>query len=366
VRVKNYLRIKDISNYKGIITLLLAFLFGTVALVLIKIVLNLGGLTNFLAVFVTATALIMYALVSYFSNQTSIEPETIGDNCYYLGFLFTLTSLSIALFQISQLDDDVTAYKELISGFGVALSSTIIGVFLRVMLMQGTNSLVASEREARLSLNKATSELRGVLALSIAEMKNFSIEISQILSETAHSIAKVAEEARDNQRSSISKETSNSLTMIEQKLSAVNNLIDSKLDDAALAVSRKIQDDMQIFANKSIQDSNSVISEIRADVQSANTNIQEFVKVLTASTNSLGGSIESAAKSAREFNLMADSSAKNLSNTLYSSINGLDQKASEIYLILQNIQKLSEKIELDQASFLKKAIIRLKGIINDR
>ncbi len=85
---------------------------------------------------------------------SALGAEVIGDNSYYLGFLFTLTSLAVTLYFVVDVaaEDRAFAHPEVISGFGVALVSTLVGVFIRVLMMQFRLDLVAREREQGSSL----------------------------------------------------------------------------------------------------------------------------------------------------------------------------------------------------------------------
>lgn len=361
VKERNTKRISEGTNLRELMTLGVAFSFGVASLIVIKIFAELGSATNLLAVVVTGSALIVYAAASYFSNQTKIEPETIGDNCYYLGFLFTLTSLSIALFQISQLDNDVIAYRQLISGFGVALSSTIIGVFLRVILMQGRHDLAAREREARLSLSKATSELRGALAESIAEMKSFSIEVTQVLSETATSIAKVAEDARNTQKNSITSETEKSLAAIEGKLTSVNELITKQLTDALTGITKTAGSEMRSFANNSVSESKAAVSELKSEIANTNDQITHLVAALTSSTKGLTNAVEEAIKSIDNFNSTTAKSTSAVAQDLGTTIKGLSDQSNDIHESLQKIKTLSRQIEKERANWFVRLWLRIKG-----
>ena len=115
-----------------------------------------------------------------------IEPETIGDNCYYLGFLFTLAALAYTLFQVA--DPSINGgtrvdIPEVISGFGLALSSTIAGVFLRVFLMQLRPDFVAKDREVRAEVNRAFGDFKKGMAVMLSQMKSYAVESVQFASE---------------------------------------------------------------------------------------------------------------------------------------------------------------------------------------
>lgn len=131
----------------------------------------------------SAAMIILYVAFAMFIGRIQIEPEMVGDNCYYLGFLFTLTSLSFTLSELAATGSDVDARTamigKVISGFGVALSSTIVGVFLRVVLMQIRPDVVARDREMHIELHESVRELRRQLSTSVVTMKQFTTESIQ-------------------------------------------------------------------------------------------------------------------------------------------------------------------------------------------
>ena len=156
-----------------------------------------------------ALVLVFYAISAWVGGRIKIEPETIGDNCYYLGFLFTLASLAYTLYQMSDPTTNgqrTVDIPEVISGFGVALSSTIIGVFLRVYLMQLRPDFVAKDREVRADINRAFMDFRKKMSGMLSQMKGYAAESVQLASERderlRNSTEKFAEDHQESLRTS--------------------------------------------------------------------------------------------------------------------------------------------------------------------
>lgn len=159
------------------------FMIGATAMLVMKLVLSVPQ------VFVTLPPVLLMLL--YFSqlsrgHHASNRPERAGDNIYYLGFLFTLVSLGLALFEFG-LDADNKG--GLIADFAVALTTTILGVLFRVWLTQGDKEIDEYEREARLHISEAIDELKSDLKRS-----------SEVLAEFASVTRQTLEENRDEQR----------------------------------------------------------------------------------------------------------------------------------------------------------------------
>lgn len=102
-------------------------------------------------------ASVVLALMIYYLLNDEDAPEEEGDNVYYLGLLFTLISLMFTLVELFGADTDAARNAErvrvLLENFGIALTSTVVGIAGRVALQNwqraaspGTN--IATEGEA--------------------------------------------------------------------------------------------------------------------------------------------------------------------------------------------------------------------------
>jgi ElaB/YqjD/DUF883 family membrane-anchored ribosome-binding protein len=161
---------------------LIAFVVGVAGGVILKMI----GAHPFITAGFSAIILIAYAMAAWAAGRIRIEPEAIGDNSYYLGFLFTLASLAFTLYQMAGPTSNggkPIDIPEVISGFGVALSSTIVGVFLRVFMMQMRPDFVAKDRAVRADLNQSYGEFRKNLSGTLSQMKAFSTESIQYAAE---------------------------------------------------------------------------------------------------------------------------------------------------------------------------------------
>jgi len=135
-----------------------------------------------------AAVIVGYAVITYNSSSARLEPEQIGDNCYYLGFCITLASLAWTLYGLGSASGDAALINGVISGFGVALSSTIVGVMARVILLQFRVDLAAREKEARNTLNQVMREFFGEMQAAVASTTEMRTQIRQSLEEHTEQI----------------------------------------------------------------------------------------------------------------------------------------------------------------------------------
>lgn len=233
---RSYTKVHDVKPRMALdrVFFIGAFALGVVGGVALK----LNGAHPFLAAGFSAAVLIGYALLIWTSGRLQLEPEAIGDNCYYLGFLFTLASLAVTLWQVAEPPPDTTQAELLpgiISGFGVALSSTIVGVFLRVLMMQMRPDFMAAEHEARTSLTTAMRDFRGQLSASNRDMKSFAVESIQQAQERDERIRASTEEFVTEAQKQIIETQTQTLQVLEQSASQALRKIS---DEASQAFSR--------------------------------------------------------------------------------------------------------------------------------
>lgn len=168
------------------VLLCLAFVLGISGSILLKVY----DFNVLIPAIYSAAVIIIYSVAAYTLPRVQLESDQVGDNAYYLGFVLTLTSLSFTLYELSGSEAKTEFIAEVIAGFGIALSSTIVGVAVRVLFLQFRLDLVARDREARLALGDAMRQFRAELSDTIRGVKFLGIEIRQSLNEHHNELAK--------------------------------------------------------------------------------------------------------------------------------------------------------------------------------
>lgn len=118
-----------------------------------------------------------YAVLQWDFDAREPKPDANGDNLYYLGFLYTLTSLGHALYRFSTEQEDTEA---IVTNFGIAISTTILGMALRILLSRpdfdGQHAVDAS---ARRDLASAGRRLRAELEYAADDFGGFRSELAK-------------------------------------------------------------------------------------------------------------------------------------------------------------------------------------------
>lgn len=167
------------------------FLIGVVGIVLFR---SLFGISQLL---VTGWAIILMLFYWFIVSSVPrfwLRADQAGDNIYYLGFLFTLASLSLALYYFTK---DASAVDQIVANFGIALATTILGVTLRVVMHQMRQDPMDTEREARLDLAEASSRLRTELDISVRRLDSFARQVEQSIEEMLTRTKKTTQDVLD-------------------------------------------------------------------------------------------------------------------------------------------------------------------------
>ncbi|ESQ92897.1 hypothetical protein ABAC460_01230 [Asticcacaulis sp. AC460] len=152
--------------------------FAVIGFLVIPLVKYLGVNPIIVALSAVAT-MSAYALLISRMGTGRVRADQAGDNCYYLGLIYTLASLSYAIFTF---DPNNTA-ATIVSGFGIALATTVVGLILRVFFNQGRPDLENVEEQARLELTEASTRLKAELNGVVVQMNDFSRQLQQSMQE---------------------------------------------------------------------------------------------------------------------------------------------------------------------------------------
>lgn len=341
--------------------LLLAFILGIVG----NIILKLLPIPIIIPALFSALVIIGYVVWTYRSEDARLEPEQIGDNAYYLGFILTLSSLSYTLYSISSSRGEADFIADVISGFGIALSSTIVGVAMRVYMQQFRLDLVARDQEARLAINQAMREFRTELSDSVRGMKLFGVELRQSLDEHHDKLAKsqearlnksleemvksfdnvVAEFSKQSQKSHgeitdhakktlnvFYEDTSNVLGRLEKSLSSTGE----KVEEAMLSIGSSITDQVEV--------NNTNFSKISDSILSSNQNvvlaISEFDSTISDAVSNINRNVGTTSSQAEEASSILSKTSTQIDSAVKSAIESVNS------LVMMNNKQLQSASDL--------------------
>jgi hypothetical protein len=136
---------------------------------------------------VPVALMLAYAGMMTFFRGIRLRDDQAGDNLYYIGFIFTLTSLAISLYQYS----NDASVEQIIQNFGIAVASTIAGITLRILFNQMRRDPMEVEVAARLELSDAAKRVRRELDGVTQELTHFRRTNLQMIEEAQNEMLKL-------------------------------------------------------------------------------------------------------------------------------------------------------------------------------
>jgi hypothetical protein len=223
------------------------FLIGTFLIFLLKSFKVHGGIVSFIAVSLMA----VYAVLGV-RHKIKVRLDVLGDNLYYLGFLFTLVSLSFSLYELGRGSADING---LLENFGLAIMTTLSGLALRVFFNQPKADITEYENAIRLSLTEAAANFVGETSKIGRDISTLRSVLNQYVEETRESQKHATEslnQAIDNQIGLLEKSSNKNQENIEsllEKLKMVQNSFAENFKNNSEAMSKAISKSMTQIEN---------------------------------------------------------------------------------------------------------------------
>jgi hypothetical protein len=246
-------------------------------------------LSHFGAFAVTAvpvSIMIVYALVLGGVRLFQLRDDQSGDNLYYMGFLFTLTSLAVSLYQFSA----AGSAEQIVQNFGIAIASTIAGIALRILFNQMRRDPIEVEATARLELAEASRRVKRELESTILEFSYFrrmtQQSVTDALDEMKEDIGAAGKPLEEASRKS-----GETLDNLNERMVRTLEAVSEQLVQEGELLSRSA-----VHIVEAIDAVVAKLASLQAPDQVVETRLAPLISGLTSAVNSLGVSAEAQAK----------------------------------------------------------------------
>lgn len=234
--------------------------------------------------------MVAYAIIAGFGS-TKLQADQAGDNCYYLGLIYTLASLSFAIFTF----DPANTATTIVQGFGVALATTIMGLILRVFFSQSRVDLVDTEESARIALAEAASQVRSQLDGAVQALSSFAHQTQQHLQELRDSVETDLKAIANSARVSIETQSEDTVSETRKVTTAVNRLVSSLEKHADALSDIEVETRGQLVHLQALASAASGAKAAMSQVSLAATAVQADQQVLTQNSDRFGASADALA-----------------------------------------------------------------------
>ena len=180
------------NDHFDTVLFLIAFGIGLSTALALRLWLDVNA---FLVASLLCVYLFIYSIVIYRGTYTTLSRSQAADNFYYLGFLYTISTLAIALYKAGELSSlsQEKILNVIISDLGIGLATTIVGLLLRVLFTQFRNQPEEIEQRISTSLKQRASQVEQQFLESIRIFEDVNYRMVELIRSTESTTRTVLE-----------------------------------------------------------------------------------------------------------------------------------------------------------------------------
>lgn len=204
------------------------FLVGIITQIIGRLFFNAPA---FVVILFLIAYLVGYSVLVYRGTYTKLSRSQAADNFYYMGFLFTITSLAIALYKFGQTTDQSQedTLKIIVADLGIGLSTTVVGLLLRTVFTQFRNSPEEIEDRVSISLKERAKEVNSSFLGVLRLFESTNTRLQVLTQKTEESLEEVLEsfpERVSNIHNALDQSLNESIETFTTKLNNKLNKVD--------------------------------------------------------------------------------------------------------------------------------------------
>lgn len=272
-----------------------------------------------------------------------LRDDQSGDNLYYLGFLYTLTSIASSLMQYTAGGDaDV-----IVANFGIAVFTTITGLLLRVAFNQMRSDPADMERLTRLELAESARKMRAELDSATLELKQFHRSMLQSMDAGYTTIKDMTEETLKSLIANSEEFTkSSSERMTQRDTLLVDNTV--KLNKAVQSAAKSLDkvatqlEQMQApetLVKVDVGPAKEALEELTADLTKSHQNSLKALRVALDESRNTAKSVNELVESTKQVLLSVAAAQSTSSAELVAATRSLGDAVTSIRRLVSDLQK---------------------------
>jgi hypothetical protein len=119
--------------------------------------------------------MVAYIALGLKRQDRDVTDEKFADSCYYLGFIFTITSIVFSLFDLPNIGERI---QDIAVRFGAAMVSTVLGLAVRVYLVSFRLDSSDALKDAEDAVLEAAQKFREQLVMAYEKLGDFQSQVT--------------------------------------------------------------------------------------------------------------------------------------------------------------------------------------------
>jgi len=213
--------------------------------------------------------IVVYFVLAWIANrENKIRADRLGDNCYYLGLVYTLSSLIATLYLIDKGAD----VRTLLGNFGLALMSTAAGIIARLIMIQMRSETDDIDQRARVMLAETANHMKTDLLGAASAFRTLLVGAQETLDVSVK---------KTEASFAAAKALSDKMAALEVSPEALNDALRRVVGHLEAA------GDRIAAAGGELRDQSATVSTTASAVERADAGLRRVDEVLTELTQSL-------------------------------------------------------------------------------
>lgn len=334
-------RIMFVGTYiLGVILIILATIFAqenTLIIILVSII-----------------PMIIYGIYVY-SNRKKPNVNTIADSAYFLGFLFTITSISLALYFLTPNEKDLsTQFNRIIQIFGFALITTIIGLLIKVCVVNLKPDLDDLSENIMENLHESVSLFDDELVNAIERFQEIDQQLSDRYTDFTNKVIRMEKDTLEKTSGHLDHIITNSGQELEKFINESGQSLTTSMEESSktlTAILTKVVKDIEeggkaldvpsdLFTDKLSEP----LSNMKNQINEFNNELSEVIK----SQRAIASNTEKVSKIVTNLAEKMDIAEK-----LPDFVTVIDNSINEINLMTDTLKNTGNKLNEITQSFEK-------------
>jgi cell division protein FtsB len=263
--------------------------------------------------------MVAYILLGYHRRDLDVNDDKFADSCYYLGFIFTFTSIIFCLFDLPNIG---TKIQDIAVRFGAAMVSTVLGLSVRVYMVTFRRDFNHAIKDAEDALLDATQRLTERFAIALERLHRFELQVDDAAQSTMERVKLNVE--------SVSKTHAENIAVLYADVTVRNRQVANASVAELHAASKRLAGYVDDYS-----------MGMRANLTSIEAKVTEFAEALTARLRATTFPDDYFAQQLHAPLAQMKESAETLSTSVKVVSSAVSGGAATLAIALQKLQKYS-------------------------
>ena len=303
---------------------------------------------------VSIIPMIIYGIYVY-SNRKKPNVNTIADSAYFLGFLFTITSISLALYFLTPNENDLTKqFNRIIQIFGFALITTIIGLLIKVCVVNLKPDLDDLSENIMENLHESVSLFDDELVNAIERFQEIDQQLSDRYTDFTNKVIRMEKDTLEKTSGHLDHIITNSGQELEKFINESGQSLTTSMEESSktlTAILTKVVKDIEEGGKALDVPSDLFTDKLSEPLSNMKNQINEF-------NNELSEVIKSqraiASNTEKVSNIVTNLAEKmDIAEKLPDFVTVIDNSINEINLMTDTLKNTGNKLNEITQSFEK-------------